>query len=301
MPTRITVAAEVTPLLSPDIQFPSNYGSNRGFFILPRSTAAGLVARDRILGAAYCVFLLCQLLGLFPYVTRIIDCCFLEKKVSFQCKRSTFPHSAELELAMLASMNINMALCLWFVRKIPRFLGYKKIFKKLSHLPAFWSLVVLLVVLLVGLGVINFSNEIFLMQSTLTFIIACQGILIAALVGVLNYTQVNPIRERYSLFVLVLFKATLVKIFVENFVFFLMGTLQLTFNVAGLAPDVSLRNRTTFQVLRHFSNVVYAYRVSDFLWQKIFVDNRNILSNHENLEASEIPLVTTAAASAEGQ
>ena len=242
-----------------------------------------LPAREKILAAVYSMFLLWQMAALIPYMIHTIDCCFHMRKVSFQCKQSSIPYLAEIELAMVISIDMNMIFCLWFLRKIPYFLGYKKIFKKLSHVPAFWSLVVLLVVLLTGLTIIQLVNDRFAIQSALFLAFVCHAILIVALVGTLNYTQIKLIRVNYPFFVFVLSKATLVKIFTENCVLFLMGTMQLTFGVKGLNTDQSAILQTTFGVVRQFSVGFFCFKVSAFLWQKIFEDNRNILSYHDHL------------------
>lgn len=253
--------------------------------VLTPKVISRLPATDKILATVYSTFLLWQMAALFVYVVHTVHCCLLKKKVSFQCRHSAIPYSLEVEMALLISLNMHLVFSLWFVRKIPHFMGYKKIVKKLSYLPAFWSMVVLLAVLLIGLAIIQYSANEFPMQSSLVLAFSCHGILITALVGILNYTQGKPIRAKYPFFVFALFKVTLAMLFTENFVLFLIGSLQLAAGVLGLSSDISHNDKVSFGIVRHFSTVMFYYKVSDFLWQKMFIDNRNILHHHDYLES----------------
>lgn len=252
-------------------------------FIL-RKIKACLSGTDKILDALYAIFLIWQTALLVPYTIHAVYCCFTFKQVSFQCKQSLVPHSLELELVMIISINIHTIFILWLLSKIPHFLGYKQILKKLSRLPAFWSLIFLVLVGFTGLAIIHLvTTDNFPLLSVLIVSFGIYRISTVALVGVLNYIQGEYIKHKYSYCVFVLFKATLAVFSAENFVFFIVGSLQLAAGVAGLGTDVPDISRVSFERLRHLSSVVFYYKLFDFLWQKIFTDNRNILCHYDYL------------------
>jgi hypothetical protein len=61
--------------------------------------------------------------------------------------------------------------------------------------------------------------------------------------------------------------------------------MQFGFQVTGL--DYSAESTSSFHkifaVMRRFGEVIYYYNIEKFLWVKLFVDNRDILSHMEIL------------------
>lgn len=247
--------------------------------VILRKVKTFLPGTDKILAALYTIFLLWQTVVLVPYTIHAVHCCFRSKQVSFKCNESSVPYALKIELAMMISLNMHMMLILWFVRKFPNFLGYKSIFKKLIRIPSFLSMMLKLVVLLVSLVIsVHFTTNVFLLQLLLTLMFACQAVLIVALVGTFNFTRGKPALEKYPFYVYVLFKATLLVLLEENFLFFGLVTLQLAVGVAAIDRDVEKTMQDAYGVLRSGAVVLFYYQVSCFLWCKMFKDRRNILS-----------------------
>ena len=98
---------------------------------------------------------------------------------------------------------------------MPYFHGYVPTLHKLKLLPAFWTLFVLLV-----LGLIRYVILLRWSGSPLNFLLIFSFIMSCALklviVGFLNYTQLNFIRQRYQTFVFVLLKITLIVIVLQS-------------------------------------------------------------------------------------
>ena len=119
------------------------------------------------------------------------------------------------------------------LRKTPSFHGYGPTIRKLKSLPAFWTLVLLLL-----LGVIRYVILEAWSQSSLSFLLRVSFILSCvsklAIVGLFNYTQINSIRRRSPTLVLVLVKITLEEILLQSITDFCLGILQLALHADDL-------------------------------------------------------------------
>lgn len=182
------------------------------------------------------------------------------------------------------SINSNVFIVI-ALRKTPSFHGYGPTLGKLKSLPAFWTLVLLLL-----LGVIRYVILEAWSQSSLSFLLRVSFILSCvlklAIVGLFNYTQINSIRRRSSTLVLVLVKITLVEILLQSITDFCLGILQLALHADDLNHlQVGNSNnfRTVADLFRKSAECTFHYKVMNFFWQKLFRDNRNILENNHVL------------------
>ena len=269
------------PLLPPQTQAPER----KGEVFTVRKAKAWLPGREKLLAGLYLAFLVWQTAVLVPYTIHALYCCFKHRQVSFQCKDSMIVHGLEVELAMMISIVAHTAIFVWLLSKIPHFLGYRSIFRKLVRLPKFWSLVVLLSLGGIGLIVIRFTTKNFFMLSALVVLFFCYGVSVITLVGLLNYTQGEFIKQKYPYYKFVFFKLSLGVFLAENVAFFVVGSVEIAAGVTGLGEDASHDDlqHASFETLRHLAGSVLYYRLSDFLWQKLFTDNRNILHHFDNL------------------
>lgn len=234
----------------------------------------------------YSVFLLWQLVGNCLYVVRVIECSMDKKLESFRCGNiSEFSNSKELELAWYVTRLIQMFFIVIALRKTPSFHGYGPTLGKLKSLPAFWTLVLLLL-----LGVIRYVILEAWSQSSLSFLLRVSFILSCvlklAIVGLFNYTQINSIRRRSPTLVLVLVKITLVEILLQSITDFCLGILQLALHADDLnhlQVGNSKNFRTVADLFRKSAECTFHYKVMNFFWQKLFRDNRNILENNHVL------------------
>ena len=238
---------------------------------------------NKFLGGIYSLFLAWQLAAMVVYMIRTISCCYVEKQASFQCRNFTaIHHSDHIQLAWLLSQITNTVICLVLFSQFPNFMGYTTIFKKLADLPSFWSLVFLLLLSLLGYAVILNLNVVFPMQNALVAAFVTHCVLLVPLIGLTNYIPISPLKHAYPRYLFLLIKLTVIMFFLQNFALFIVGSIQLAFDVNGLdnTEDTSGDFRTTFGVLRRFTVVVFYYKVGGFFWTKIFLEDRSILGCH---------------------
>lgn len=218
-----------------------------------------------------------------------MTCCLKERHSSFQCKNfNLFAHSLEMELGWLLILHVNFTVTVFLVSQIPEFIGWQKVCRNLIRLPSFWSFMYLLAIAVVECAVIlGFYNGSRLEE----IVVACfltENIMTVIVIGVFNFTELKKVEQRFDKSVKILIKLTLVLFCVSNFVMFMIGTTQLSFNVIGLDSQMSRRVTenlmTIFTVVRSLANVVFYHRSAVFFWQKIFVDDRNILSHFQLLD-----------------
>ncbi|XP_078369316.1 uncharacterized protein LOC144653240 [Oculina patagonica] len=237
---------------------------------------------------SFFLLLLWQFIGSVLYFMRAYHCCLKERHATFRCTNFTeIPYSQELELAWLASQEISVAILIFSLNKVPGFLGYSVIFKKSVRLPAFWSLLMLNVIYVIGFGIIMYLNfhEVSSLQICLIIVFCLYGIALLGMVCVLNFTPVNQVKNSSGFLVFMLFKLTIVALFVQVFIIFMVGTVQFAFKVTGLDEvGTSADFVTLFRKLREFPQVVFYYKIAAFIWRKLFLDNRNVLSHCQLLK-----------------
>lgn len=237
----------------------------------------------------FAVILLWQLVGSALYLMRAYYCCMKERHTTFRCSNlAMFRHSQELELAWLVSLNACIAAFAIFLRKIPEFPGYSVIFRKATRLPTFWTLTMLMLIEVIGFGVIIYFNNLSALQICLVTSFCLLGTVLIFIVCVLNFTPVNLIRSSHGSLVLAFYKLTLIILFEQIFVIFVIGSVQFAFKVTGL-DDVgrSANFVTVFRKLREFPQVVFYYKMSAFFFHKLFMDNNNLLSHCQRLRIRE--------------
>ena len=238
---------------------------------------------------SFVVIVLWQLFGSALYLIRAYYCCMKERHTTFRCSNfATFRHSQELELAWLISLSACIVAFAIFLRKIPEFLGYSAIFRKAVRLPTFWTLTMLKIIEVIGFGVIIYFNKLSTLQICLIASFCALGTVLIFIVCVLNFTPVNLVRSSSGSLVLAFYKLTLLILSEQIFVIFLIGSVQFAFKVTGL-DDVgrSANFVTVFRKLREFPQVVFYYKMSAFLFHKLFMDNNSILSHCQRLRIRE--------------
>ena len=109
---------------------------------------------------AYITFFAWQIIGLILFTIRAFDTSISGKHASFQQTHiEFFSYSANLELVWLLTWFLNTALVMIALSKVPSFLGYAVILRKLVRLPSFWSLVALTGVAMAGYPMILAINN----------------------------------------------------------------------------------------------------------------------------------------------
>lgn len=240
----------------------------------------------RLPRVSFVIFLLWQIAGSVLYFVRSYSCCIHHRKASFRCSNSTaFPHSQEYELAWLISLNAYIIVFVFFLTKIPGFLGFSVILRKAVRLPTFWTLSLLQVTQIIGFGIILKLNTLTLTQILLVINFCLLGIELVCIMCVLNFTAINCVKNSSGSFTYVLSKMVLMILFQQVFVIFAVGSVQFVFKVTGLDNlGRSADFVKVFRKLREFPQVIFFYKASSFLFRKIFMDNNNILSHSQLLK-----------------
>lgn len=139
----------------------------------------------------YALFFAWQMIGLVLYEMRAFKTTLVAKHTSFQSTDiDMFGHSEQLQLIWVISQIFNAWLVILALSKVPSFLGYYSIFKRLVGLSSFWSLIVLygmcIVRYLLIIGLNGTAMEIALILAFLS----ARGTQVI-LIGLLTYTPIN--------------------------------------------------------------------------------------------------------------
>ena len=236
---------------------------------------------------SYSVFLLWEFVGSVLYTVRAVECSAGDKLESFHCGDiDTFSFSKELELAWYITRLVQMIFIVLAIQKLPDFLGYVATLHKLKTLPAFWTLLLLLMMGLVRYVILlALSKNLMTGVLTLFFILSC--IFKFLIVGIVNYCQLNSLTQRNPRFVLVLVKITFIVILVQCVIDFCLAIMQLAlfaddFNKLKIGKSTNFR--VVANLLRKSAESSFHYKTMDFFWEKLFNDDKNILQkSHEGV------------------
>ena len=108
------------------------------------------------------------------------------------------------------------------------------------------------------------------------------------LLGFVNFTRVNHSRGMCigpcKLFAF--FKLNIFLLFLVYFVEFVIGTLQFALHIYGIDDVHGIPSDfiSLIGAIRRFTVVIFSYRVYIFHWEKLFIDNRNILCHYDYLD-----------------
>lgn len=235
---------------------------------------------------SYILFLTWQMIGLVLYSIRVFEATIIARKSSYQSSNiTTYRYSQELEFAWVISQIVNTGLLIAALSKVPSFLGYCTILESLVHLSSFWSLLVLY-----GISILRYLLMIILKSDSSEEISLLMAFMISEgtqviFIGILNFTQVNHFRKKYSPIFLTFFKLNIFLLFLAFFVKFVANTLQLTLHIYGMDDDVAISSDflELLGAVRKFTSIYFKYRLYVFYWEKLFSDNRNILCHHDHL------------------
>lgn len=262
-----------------------NSFKSRLFQVMTRFLTSTVV---RVMGyIAYVLFFIWQVIGLILYTIRAFEVSLNSKRASFQLADITsFDRSEELELAWVMSQICNCALVLLAVSRVPSFLGWSFIPRLLVQLPAFWSLLALFLMTVVGYGMILVHKNDEMMEICLILALTMDNCVQVVLISFLNFTQINRSYRQYPFTVFAFLKINIFLLFLSYFATFVVSSLQIAIRVYGIEKSESISDDCFCAIVavRRFTQVVFSYRVYIFYWDKLFSDHRNILCHHDYLE-----------------
>ena len=263
-------------------------GSQSSFHLVLKHfpTSAAL----KILGCiTYVLFFIWQVIGLILYTIRAFETSLVAKHASFQSTHITvFHHSEELELVWVVSQIFNSVLVILAVSKVPSFLGWSVILRLLVRLPAFWSLLSLFAMTVVGYGMILALKNDKNMETAIILAFAIDNVVQVVLIGFLNFTQINHSRRQFPFKVFAFVKINILLLLLSYFATFVIGSLQIALRVYGVEKTAAISDdlHTLITAVRKFTQILFCCRVYMFYWNKLFVDHRNILCHHDYLDKS---------------
>ena len=240
----------------------------------------------KLLKVCYFLLLWWQIAGVGLFAVRCVTC-YKMHILTFKCdKDAPFRHSRVLQLTWLTTQCLHGVILIAALQKVPEFLGYKEILQRLKFLPSFWTLIVLAVVLLSRFATLSLSSESSL-QMLILFVFSVSYVVKILLIGFLNYTQLKMLKYHHPKRVFyVLSKLALFVFVVECVVSFVMSFIAMLLKVEeiqmGKREELSGVMRTS-DILRQISVAFFRLRILSFFWNKLFDDDKNILSNFKNL------------------
>lgn len=224
------------------------------------------------------------------YIIRAVLCCIKERKASFLCHAYIGYHdSLEIEVAWIFSHVMTQITCITVISKSSVFLGYRVLVRKLLRLPNYLSLVLIMILAIIGFVAIFVVHTKTPLQTIVLLMFMVKSVLSVVLVGISNLTQLELIYPESKMYK-VMYKVTVFGLFVDNAFISIVGMVQFAFKVNGLDHNkhsTSSEYYILFSVLRKFSQLIFYYRLTDFYWQKLFMDGNNILSYHQRIGQSE--------------
>ena len=234
----------------------------------------------------YFPFLAWLIIGMVLYSVHAYETTFVANHTILEStQRKAFLHADQMILLWMVSQIINVGLVTLGLSKIPSFLGYLAILKLLVRLPSFWSLlslygISLLRYLLLMCLKYDSGKEMALILASIIW----EGAQIV-FIGFLNFTQVKHAQKKYPFMVLVFFKFNMFILFLTDFLIFVVNTLQFALHIDQIdeSDGVSTELLSLISAIRKFTTFALMYKMYIFYWQKMFVDNRNILCHYDHL------------------
>ena len=189
----------------------------------------------------YVLFFAWQMIGLVLYEMRAFEATLVAKDASFQSTDiDRFGHSEQLQLIWVISQIFNAWLVIPALSKVPSFLGYYSIFKRLVGLSSFWSLIVLYGMCIVGyLLIIALKNDKAMEMALILAFLSAQGTQVM-LIGLLTYTQINHSRKKDCFKVYAFFKLNMFILFLSYFGQFVISSVQFVLHIYGVDEDLGI-------------------------------------------------------------
>lgn len=189
----------------------------------------------------YALFFAWQMIGLVLYEMRAFEATLVAKHASFQSTDiDMFGHSEQLQLIWVILQIFNAWLVTLALSKVPSFLGYYSIFKRLVGLSSYWSLIVLYGMCIVGyLLIIALKNDKAMEMALILAFLSAQGTQVM-LIGLLTYTQINHSRKKDCLKVYAFFKLNMFILFLSYFGQFVISSVQFALHIYGVDEDLGI-------------------------------------------------------------
>ncbi|CAH3156949.1 unnamed protein product, partial [Pocillopora meandrina] len=229
----------------------------------------------KLWAVGFALLLLWNVGGPCVYMIRSVNCFKDHSTVYFCEKGAVFSYSEELVITWLATLSVFTIIIILALQKVPDFLGYKAFLHQLKFLPSCWTLMILLFVSLtryIKLAISAKSINSWMILMGLAF----NYILRTLFVGFLNYTQLNFLKRQYPSYIFVLSKLSALVLFAISLMNLLATILELTVH-RSMGAQHSEYFEMINDLLRDFGTTTFRFKMTSFFWQKLFIDDKNIL------------------------
>ena len=243
----------------------------------------------RMLAVVYSLFLCWQLIGMCLYLVRAATC-FKHKVPTYKCDiNAAFKYSAELQLCYLLCVCLHLTLAIIILPKISAFPGYEAVVLQLKNLPQFWSLCFFLLAAsfrYLALCILGTFGEQTTFYYPLLISFALCNILKAVVVCAVNFTKLSPLKKKSARTLFVFSKLTILVIFIENLLRFMVSLLAFSMNAKDLMQDEKVHYSSdvlvVFFFLEKFGTSCFHYKIMNFFWKKLFYDESYVLLGHHS-------------------
>ena len=243
----------------------------------------------RMLAVVYSLFLFWQLIGMCLYLVRAATC-FKHKVPTYKCDiNAGFKYSAELQLCYLLSVCLHLTIAIIILPKISAFPGYEAVVLQLKSLPQFWSLCFFLLAAsfrYLALCILGTFGEQTTFYYPLLISFALCNILKAVVVCAVNFAKLSPLKKKSARTLFVFSKLTILMIFIENLLRFMVSLLAFSMNAKDLMQEGQVYYSSdvlvVFFFLEKFGTSGFHFKIMNFFWQKLFYDDRYVLSGHHS-------------------
>ena len=247
----------------------------------------------KILTHVYILFLCWQLIAMCLYLVRAFTC-FKHEVPTYICEENAaFPNSATIELCWLITRCVQIIIAVAVLPKLTDFPGFKAIMRQLKTLPQFWSLFFLLLAGLSRYAVLfAFSDPKAPLHFPLLVFFALSNILRVLAVCVLNFTKLNSVNHESTITILVFSKLTFLVMFIDNLLRFLISLLAFSMDIKEVSHQGEIKYSrdvlSIYYVLEKFGTSFFHFKILSFFWQKLFADEKNVLSNHYSSHSLDV-------------
>lgn len=240
--------------------------------------------------------------GLVLYCLQTFSCGKNMKHPHYNCANGTFVDyntAMIVELAFSCTEVLSRAIFICFCLKLKGWKGILKIFWHLCKVARMWLLALICILCIVRFGsILYWVADLGNTAKAIIGVYIVDVVEITIVVATLNDVKVRDLTEdnlgitkRNHL--ILLFKCVLVSFWLQYFVYLIIITFQLAFDVSEVDPEFVREDfKRALNLLRKSAQFVFMNQISGHLWTALFADNRaRTNENKDRAQRNEIELM----------
>lgn len=226
------------------------------------------------------------------------------KHPHYNCANGTFVAyntAMIVELSFACSEVVSRAIFLCFCLKLKRWRGMVDIFKRLSKISRMWLLALICLLCVVRFGsIIYWVTDLGNTAKAIIAVYIVDALEITVVVATLNDVTIRDLAEdnmgiAKKSRLIKLFKCVLVSFWLQYFVYLIIVSFQLAFDVSEVDPTFVREDfKRALNLLRKSAQFVFMKQISGHLWGTLFTDSRaRTDENNDRTQRSQIELMET--------